>query len=115
MGIHVSVMYNAVETALVLLQAGAAVNRMPNGKTPLHVACEVSNSECVTLLLAHGAKVNSLSLSGHTPLHYCITAESVDCAKQLIVKGQAGRMDANTARYLTKITKPLFFLVKVQT
>ncbi|XP_040908648.1 ankyrin repeat and SOCS box protein 4 [Toxotes jaculatrix] len=87
MGIHVCVMYNAVETALVLLQKGAAVNRMPNGKTPLHVACEVSNGDCVALLLAHGAKVNSLSLSGHTPLHYCITRESTDCAKQLILKG----------------------------
>ncbi|XP_069031782.1 ankyrin repeat and SOCS box protein 4 [Embiotoca jacksoni] len=87
MGIHVCVMYNAVEAALVLLQEGAAVNRMPNGKTPLHVACEVSNSDCVALLLAHGAKINSLSLSGHMPLHYCITRESVDCAKQLILKG----------------------------
>lgn len=90
MGIHVCVMYNAVETALVLLQKGAAVNRMPNGKTPLHVACEVSNSDCVALLLAHGAKINSVSLSGHTALHYCITKESVGCAKQLILKGQEG-------------------------
>lgn len=88
MAIHVCVMYNAVETALVLLQKGAAINRMPNGKTPLHVACEVSNSDCVALLLAHGAKVNCLSLSGHAPLHYCIARESVDCAKQLILKGE---------------------------
>ncbi|XP_019724422.1 ankyrin repeat and SOCS box protein 4 [Hippocampus comes] len=87
MGLHVCVMYNAVETALVLLEEGAAVNGMPNGKTPLHVACEVSNADCVGLLLAHGAKVNSLSLSGHTPLHYCITKESVTCAKLLILKG----------------------------
>ncbi|XP_054619668.1 ankyrin repeat and SOCS box protein 4 [Dunckerocampus dactyliophorus] len=87
MGLHVCVMYNAVETALVLLQEGAAINRMPNGKTPLHVACEVSSADCVALLLAHGAKVNSLSLSGHTPLHYCITKESVECAKLLILKG----------------------------
>lgn len=87
MAIHVCVMYNAVETALVLLQKGAAVNGMPNGKTPLHVACEVSNSDCVALLLAHGAKISKLSLSGHTPLHYCITRESVNCAKQLILKG----------------------------
>ncbi|CAB1443104.1 unnamed protein product [Pleuronectes platessa] len=86
MGIHVCVMYNALETALVLLQEGAAINRMPNGKTPLHVACEVSNAECTDLLLAHRAKVNSLSLSGHTPLHYCITRDSVDCAKQLIYR-----------------------------
>ncbi|XP_059206700.1 ankyrin repeat and SOCS box protein 4 [Centropristis striata] len=87
MGIHVCVMYNAVETALVLLQEGASINRMPNGKTPLHVACEVSSSDCVTLLLAHRVKVNGLSLSGHTPLHYCITSKSVGCAKQLILKG----------------------------
>ncbi|KAM3858435.1 ankyrin repeat and SOCS box protein 4 [Diretmus argenteus] len=87
MCIHVCVMYNAMETGLMLIQEGAAVNRMPNGKTPLHVACEVSNADCVALLLAHGAKVNSLSLSGHSPLHHCITRESVDCAKQLICKG----------------------------
>ncbi|XP_037330367.2 ankyrin repeat and SOCS box protein 4 [Pungitius pungitius] len=86
-GIHVCVMYNALETALVLLQNGAAVNRTPNGMTPLHVACELSNGGCVALLLAHGAKVNSVSLSGHTPLHYCISRESLDCAKQLILKG----------------------------
>ncbi|XP_029298935.1 ankyrin repeat and SOCS box protein 4 [Cottoperca gobio] len=86
MGIHVCVMYNAVETALVLLEEGAAINRMPNGKAPLHVACEASNDDCVALLLAHKAKVNSLSLSGHTPLHYCITSESVACAKQLLLK-----------------------------
>ncbi|XP_015231960.1 PREDICTED: ankyrin repeat and SOCS box protein 4 [Cyprinodon variegatus] len=87
MGVHICVMYNALETALVLLQKGAAINRMPNGKTPLHVACEVSNSDFVALLLANGAKVNSRSLSGHTPLHYCTARESVECAKQLILKG----------------------------
>lgn len=90
MGIHVCVMYNSLETALVLLQKGAAVNRKPNGKTPLHVACGVSNGDCMALLLAHGARVNSLSLSGHTPLHYCITKESVDCAKQLLLTGGDG-------------------------
>lgn len=87
MGIHVCMMYNALDCALVLLQRGAAINRKPNGKTPLHVACEVSNPDCVGLLLDWGAKVNSVSLSGHTPLHYCITQESVNCARQLILKG----------------------------
>lgn len=90
-GIHVCVMHNAVETALVLLREGAAVNRTPNGMTPLHVACELSNGDCVALLLAHGAKVNSPSLSGHTPLHYCVNGASVDCAEQLILKGRQER------------------------
>ncbi|XP_049459255.1 ankyrin repeat and SOCS box protein 4 isoform X1 [Epinephelus fuscoguttatus] len=103
MGIHVCVMYNAVETALVLIQEGAAINRKPNGKTPLHVACEVSNSECVALLLAHRAKVNSLSLSGHTALHYCITRESVDCAKQLILKGANVNEPSNNNEEVTPL------------
>uniref|UniRef100_A0AAY4E2N2 SOCS box domain-containing protein n=1 Tax=Denticeps clupeoides TaxID=299321 RepID=A0AAY4E2N2_9TELE len=87
MGIHVCMMYDSLECAQVLLQRGAAINRKPNGKTPLHVACEVSRADCVALLLEHGARVNSLSLSGHTPLHYCVTKESLHCAKQLILKG----------------------------
>ncbi|KAF4100401.1 ankyrin repeat and SOCS box protein 4 isoform X2 [Onychostoma macrolepis] len=87
MGLHVCMMYNALESAIVLLQNGAAVNRKPNGKTPLHVACTVSNADCVGLLLDWGARINSMSLSGHTPLHYCITQESLDCAKHLILKG----------------------------
>ncbi|XP_061598676.1 ankyrin repeat and SOCS box protein 4 [Cololabis saira] len=103
MAIHVCVMYNALETALVLLQKGAAINRMPNGKTPLHVACEVANSDFVGLLLAHGAKVNSVSLSGHTPLHHCITSESVDCAKQLFLKGAK----VNTASHNNDEDTPL--------
>ncbi|XP_056439243.1 ankyrin repeat and SOCS box protein 4-like isoform X2 [Gadus chalcogrammus] len=87
MGVHVCVKYNALESLLVLLQKGAAVNRKPNGKTPLHVACEVSQADCVALLLDHGARVNSKSLSGHAALHYCITRDSVDCAKQLLLRG----------------------------
>ncbi|KAK2836387.1 hypothetical protein Q7C36_014256 [Tachysurus vachellii] len=87
MAIHICMMHNAVESASVLLQRGAAVNRKPNGKTPLHVACELSHADCVGLLLDWGGKVNSMSLSGHSPLHYCITKESVDCARQLILKG----------------------------
>lgn len=81
-------MYGYLESALVLLEHNASINSKPNGKTPLHVACEVSNSDSVALLLNHGAKVNSFSLSGHTPLHYCTTKEATACAKQLIWKGK---------------------------
>lgn len=84
-------MTGGVEAALALLQAGAAVNRRPNGKTPLQVACSAASGPLVALLLAHGAKVHSLSLSGHTALHYCVSARSLDCAQQLILKGQEVR------------------------
>ncbi|KAF5901227.1 ankyrin repeat and SOCS box protein 4-like, partial [Clarias magur] len=97
MGIHICMLHNSVESALVLLQRGAAVNRKPNGKTPLHVACELSHADCVALLLNWGAKINGMSLSGHTPLHYCITQESVECARQLILKGaDVNRPSQNT-------------------
>ncbi|KAI2652837.1 Ankyrin repeat and SOCS box protein 4 [Labeo rohita] len=69
MGLHVCMMYNALESAIVLLQNGAAVNRKPNGKTPLHVACTVSNADCVGLLLEWGARINSIEENQDTPLH----------------------------------------------
>lgn len=114
MGIHVCVMHNALETALALLQKGAAVNRMPNGKTPLHVACEIANIDFVDLLLAHGAKVNSVSLSGHTPLYYCVTKESVECAKQIILKGQRAGMHRCTNALVDERVKTLYSLTSVQ-
>ncbi|KAG2465004.1 ASB4 protein, partial [Polypterus senegalus] len=86
-GLHICVMYGYIESALVLIEHKASINSRPNGKTPLHVACEVSNGDSVALLLNHGAKINSFSMSGHTPLHYCITKESAACAKQLLWKG----------------------------
>lgn len=87
MALHVCVMYNSLDCALLLVHKGAALNRMPNGKTPLHVACEVSNPECVALLLDHGARVDALSLSGHTPLHHCVSPRSEPCARLLLRHG----------------------------
>uniref|UniRef100_A0A673HJT9 Ankyrin repeat and SOCS box protein 4-like n=1 Tax=Sinocyclocheilus rhinocerous TaxID=307959 RepID=A0A673HJT9_9TELE len=71
MGLHVCMMYNALESAIVLLQNGAAVNRKPNGKTPLHVACTVSNSlDCAKHLILKGANINTPSEENQdTPLH----------------------------------------------
>uniref|UniRef100_A0A4W4HCP6 SOCS box domain-containing protein n=1 Tax=Electrophorus electricus TaxID=8005 RepID=A0A4W4HCP6_ELEEL len=71
MGIHVCMMYNAVESALVLLQKGAALNRKPNGKTPLHVACE--SVACAKQLILKGVQ-NAC----HKPVmlkHVCLRAE----------------------------------------
>ncbi|KAM9824088.1 ankyrin repeat and SOCS box protein 4-like [Neosynchiropus ocellatus] len=96
MGIHLCVLYNAPDTAMVLLEHGTALNAMPDGKTALHVACDVSNSDFVALLLAYGARVNILSMSGHAPLHRCVTKESVECAKLLLLKGARVNKAADT-------------------
>lgn len=86
-GLHLAVMLGDLETITMLLNHSASINYQPNGKTPLHVACEVKNRDCVSILLHHGAKVNAFSLSGHTPLHLCKTKESIACAKLLIWNG----------------------------
>ncbi|XP_067860401.1 ankyrin repeat and SOCS box protein 4 isoform X2 [Heptranchias perlo] len=80
-------MLGNLECITVLLNHQASINYQPNGKTPLHVACDVKNEDCVSTLLHHGAKVNSFSLSGYTPLHLCRTKESVSCAELLIWNG----------------------------
>ncbi|XP_063777438.1 ankyrin repeat and SOCS box protein 4 isoform X2 [Pseudophryne corroboree] len=80
-------MLGHLESLLVLLEHQASINMKPNGKTPLHVACEVANLDCVKILISHGAKLNSFSMSGHAPLHYCKTKESVKCAKELVWSG----------------------------
>uniref|UniRef100_A0A5F8HIT9 Uncharacterized protein n=1 Tax=Monodelphis domestica TaxID=13616 RepID=A0A5F8HIT9_MONDO len=86
-GLHLSVLFGHTESLLVLLDHHATINCRPNGKTPLHVACEVANVECVKILCDHGAKLNAYSLSGHTALHLCTTESSIVCAKQLVWRG----------------------------
>uniref|UniRef100_A0A5F8GZD6 Uncharacterized protein n=1 Tax=Monodelphis domestica TaxID=13616 RepID=A0A5F8GZD6_MONDO len=88
-GLHLSVLFGHTESLLVLLDHHATINCRPNGKTPLHVACEVANVECVKILCDHGAKLNAYSLSGHTALHLCTTESSIVCAKQLVWRGMS--------------------------
>uniref|UniRef100_A0AAV2K7I4 SOCS box domain-containing protein n=1 Tax=Knipowitschia caucasica TaxID=637954 RepID=A0AAV2K7I4_KNICA len=87
MALHVCVLYNSLQCATLLIQRGAALNRMPNGKTPLHVACEASNPQSVQLLLQSGAKLRARSLSGHTALHHCVSAQAEACARLLLTHG----------------------------
>ncbi|XP_049640645.1 ankyrin repeat and SOCS box protein 4 [Suncus etruscus] len=86
-GLHLSVFYGHVECLLVLLNHNATINCRPNGKTALHVACEVANEDCVKVLCDYGAKLNSYSLSGQAALHYCTTPSSIHCAKLLVSRG----------------------------
>ncbi|KAM9435786.1 ankyrin repeat domain-containing protein 9 [Clarias gariepinus] len=43
-------------------------NHMEDGKTPLHLACELSHSEAVVLLLGNGASPHAEDHNGMTPL-----------------------------------------------
>lgn len=84
-----------MECLLVLLDHDATINCRPNGKTPLHVACEMANLDCVKILCDRGAKLNCYSLSGHTALHFCTTPSSILCAKQLVWRGANVNMKTN--------------------
>ncbi|KAE8586757.1 hypothetical protein XENTR_v10021752 [Xenopus tropicalis] len=43
-------------------------HRVEGGKTPLHLACELHQTDCLILLLGHGACPHITDASGNTPL-----------------------------------------------
>ncbi|MEE6513939.1 hypothetical protein FKM82_021827, partial [Ascaphus truei] len=94
-GLHITVMMGYLESLSVLLEHHASINSRPNGKTSLHVACEVANVDCAKILINHGAKLNCFSVSGLAPLHYCTTKEAMKCAKELIWNGANVNLNTN--------------------
>eukprot|EP00062_Callorhinchus_milii_P006613 gi/632947319/ref/XP_007888989.1/ PREDICTED: ankyrin repeat and SOCS box protein 4 isoform X2 [Callorhinchus milii] len=85
--LHLSVMLGHLEIISVLLDHKAAINYQPNGKAPLHIACDLRNVDCLSVLIHRGANVNIFSMSGLTPLHFCTNRDSVSCAKRLVWNG----------------------------
>ena len=57
------------------------------GSTALHCAAADNRSDLVTLLLDHGAKVESLDQGRDTPLHWACRNIATDACKALLEKG----------------------------
>ena len=71
-----------------LVEAGADVNKAAdmderNGLTPLHIAAELGLENLVTLFLAHGASVTSLTKTMTTPFYRAARGGSLEVLKLL--------------------------------
>ncbi|EAY06549.1 hypothetical protein TVAG_358390 [Trichomonas vaginalis G3] len=57
--------------------------RAQSGITPLHLACESGNMECIDFFLDKGCEINSQTTENMTPLHFgCCHAEVMDYLMQ---------------------------------
>jgi ankyrin repeat protein len=98
----------------VLIQQGADVNAPADeGKTPLHILCEVMGSislsdtkdwnwddqqvKIANLLIQGGANVNAMDLEGLTPLHYAFVKNKPKLARVFLENGAIIKFSNNSA------------------
>ncbi|MCJ1386589.1 hypothetical protein MMC17_009715 [Xylographa soralifera] len=68
-----------------LLTSGADPNlRDHDGQTPLHDAALKSNTACINSLIAHGADVNVINISGDSPLRFALMFNAHDSLCSMI-------------------------------
>ena len=88
--LYLAVGFNAVETATLLIERGAAVNaKDDDGDTPLHLAAWNNAVATATLLVERGAAVNAKDNDGYTPLYHAARKNAVATATLLVERGAA--------------------------
>ena len=88
--LHITPYSNAIATATLLVERGAAVNAKNDyGSTPLHNAARNNAVATATLLIERGAAVNAKNNGGATPLHTASWKNAVATATLLIERGAA--------------------------
>jgi ankyrin repeat protein len=104
MPLHLAALEGHVETARVLLAAGAdvkAVDRLPSGDgepghsdgyTPLHLAAMGGKRATAELLIDRGADVNAGDEGKYTPLHHAAAVGDAELVKLLLAR----KADRNT-------------------
>nr|XP_026490186.1 transient receptor potential channel pyrexia-like isoform X1 [Vanessa tameamea] len=96
---------NFTEVVKMLINAGSQFNSMKgsgfNVDTPLHIAAELGNIDCIKELLDAGVSITCLNSSGQTPLHVCVKNELEEPLQIL-------------ANYATKDINPLTAMVDVK-
>jgi ankyrin repeat protein len=85
--LHWAAHWDDVETAALLLAAGAHVNAATDlGISPLWAACETGSARMVEKLLAAGADANATAFTGVTTLMMCSKTGSVQAVNALLAR-----------------------------
>ena len=86
--LHWASYWDALDTAQVLLEAGAEVNAANDyGVTPLALACDNASAAMVTRLLQGGADPNAVRSTGETPVMTCARTGSLAAVEALLTAG----------------------------
>jgi ankyrin repeat protein len=86
--LHWAAHWNDIETATLLIGAGANVNAATDfGITPIILACTNGNVAMVEALLKAGANAKLARESGETPVMTCSRTGNVDAVKALLARG----------------------------
>jgi ankyrin repeat protein len=94
---------NNIEIAKLLIDAGADVNIIVNGKPLIHYM--YNNDDFVKLLIDAGAKINIVDKNGGTLIHYAVAIDNIGVVKLLIEAG----IDVNIVDYMGHT--PLYYAV----
>jgi ankyrin repeat protein len=86
--LHWASRYNLIETAKLLLDAGANLeDKNKWGGTPLHMASANNHIETAKLLIERGADLEAKNVDGLTPLHLASLNNHIEIAKLLLERG----------------------------
>ena len=90
--LHIASIHGFEDIVTILLKECAAdpnVKTNANQRTPLHLACQYNNIECVSLLIKHGVRANAKDCNGNTALHFCCTNGHIGPAILLLQAGSS--------------------------
>ncbi|XP_076020248.1 ankycorbin isoform X2 [Genypterus blacodes] len=73
------------KVASLLTKKGASAAKLDGeGKSALHVAASRGQTDCLSVILAHGVDPSLMDAAGFTPLHLAAKNNHVECCKKLL-------------------------------